>query len=106
MYLPSDICVLLEEMKNYFDLDELSKHFYFVKLVIIHNIKFIPTFMVFCSVKENRQSLICHEAADKNLNHWSALTYLKPQNRSNLDWHFASFSHTIFDLPPEGRQAV
>lgn len=100
------MCVLLEEMKNHFDLDGLGKHFYFVKLIRIHDTKFIPTSMVLCSMKENRQSFFCHEAADKNLNHWGTRIYLKPQNGSNLDWHFTSFSHTTFDLSAEGRQAV
>ena len=39
--------MLLEEMKNQFDLDGLGQTLLFVKLARIHDTKFMPTFMVF-----------------------------------------------------------
>lgn len=56
----------------------LGKHFYFVKLARILDFKFMPTFMGFlCSMQENRRSFFWHEAADKNLIHQGAWSYLK-----------------------------
>lgn len=105
--VPHQTCVLLEEMKNRFDLDGLGQTLLFCQISQNTWSQIYANFYVFlCSMQENRQSLIWHEAADKNLIHQGVWTYLKWQNRSNLDWHFVSFSHTIFDLSPEAKQTV